>query len=255
MVVNEAFSRQYFPDEDPLGRKVKLEVFDRPYFAAAAPHDTYFEIIGIARDYKTRGYDNPSWQSFPQAFVPYSVSGFNWRAFMARTAVDPTLVLKNIGQEVRAIDPGVQISTSGTLEASLQEFYHGPQFQFATLAAFALIGLVLVVIGIFSVMAYTVSLQTHDIGVRMALGAQQIDILGLVLLNGFRLVATGIFIGLVASKALTRFLAGEISGVSATDPWTFITVGVVVISVGLAACFFPARRAATVDPLVALRYE
>jgi putative ABC transport system permease protein len=255
MVVNEAFSRQYFPNENPLGRKVKLEVFDRPYFAAAAPHDTYFEIIGIARDYKTRGYDNPSWQSFPQAFVPYSVSGFNWRAFMARTAVDPNLVLKNIGHEVRAIDPGVQISTSGTLEASLQEFYRGPQFQLATLAAFALIGLVLVVIGIFCVMAYTVSLQTHDIGVRMALGAQQMDILSLVLLNGFRLVATGIFIGLVASKALTRFLAGEISGVSATDPWTFTVVGFVVVSVGLAACFFPARRAATVDPLIALRYE
>ena len=255
MVVNEAFSRQYFPNEDPLGRKVKLDTFDLPYFALAAPRNTYFEIIGIVRDYKTRGYDSPSWQTFPQAFVPYSVAGFNWRAFMGRTAVDPNLVLKNIGQEVRAIDPGVQISTSGTLEASLQEFYRGPQFQLATLAAFALIGLVLVVIGIFSVMAYAVSLQTHDIGVRMALGAQQKDILGLVLLNGFRLVAAGILIGLLASHALTRFLASEISGVSATDPWTFITVAVVVISVGLAACLFPARRAATVDPLVALRYE
>jgi putative ABC transport system permease protein len=255
MVVNEAFSRQYFPNEDPLGRKVKLDTFDLPYFALAAPRNTYFEIIGIVRDYKTRGYDNPSWQTFPQAFVPYSVAGFNWRAFMARTAVDPNSVLKNIGQEVRAIDPGVQISTSGTLEASLQEFYRGPQFQLATLAAFALIGLVLVVIGIFSVMAYAVSLQTHDIGVRMALGAQQKDILSLVLLNGFRLVATGILIGLLASHALTRFLADEISGISATDPWTFITVAVVVISVGLAACLFPARRAATVDPLVALRYE
>ena len=174
---------------------------------------------------------------------------------MGRTAVDPNLMLKNIGQEVRAIDPGVQISTSGTLEASLQEFYRGPQFQLATLAACAVIGLVLVGIGIFSVMAYAVSLQTHDIGVRMALGAQQKDILGLVLLNGFRLVATGILIGLLVSHALTRFLASEISGVSATDPWTFFTVAVVVISVGLAACLFPARRAATVDPLVALRYE
>jgi putative ABC transport system permease protein len=255
MVVNEAFSRQYFPNEDPLGHKVKLEVFDRPYLAPAAPHDTYFEIIGIARDYKTRGYDNPSWQSFPQAFVPYSVSGFNWRAFMARTSVDPNLVLKNIGHEVRAIDPGVQISTSGTLESSLQEFYRGPQFQLVTLAAFAVIGLVLVVIGIFSVMAYAVSLQTHDIGVRMALGAQQTDILRLVLVNGFRLVAVGILIGFLASHALTRFLASQISGVSTTDAWTFTAVGVIVVSVGLTACLFPARRAATVDPLVALRHE
>jgi putative ABC transport system permease protein len=255
MVVNEAFSRQYFPNEDPLGHRVKLDVFDKPYFAAAAPHDTYFEIIGIVRDFKTRGYDNPSWQSFPQAFVPYSVAGFNWRVFMARTSVDPGSLLKNMGQEVRALDPGVQISTSGTLEASLQEFYRGPQFQLATLAAFAGIGLVLVVIGIFGVMAYTVSLQTHEIGIRMAIGAQQRNILRLVLLSGLRLVAVGIFVGLLASCALTRFLASQISGISATDPATFAAVVAIVVSAGLSACLVPARRAAQTDPLVALRHE
>ncbi len=255
MVVNEAFSRQYFPNEDPLGHRVKLDVFDKPYFAAAAPHDTYFEIIGIVRDFKTRGYDNPSWQSFPQAFVPYSVAGFNWRVFMARTSVDPGSLLKNMGQEVRALDPGVQISTSGTLEASLQEFYRGPQFQLATLAAFAGIGLVLVVIGIFGVMAYTVSLQTHEIGIRMAIGAQQRNILRLVLLSGLRLVVVGIFVGLLASYALTRVLASEISGISATDPATFAAVVAIVVSAGLSACLVPARRAAQTDPLVALRHE
>jgi predicted permease len=255
IVVNEAFSRQYFPNEDPLSHKVKLAVFDKPYFAAAAPHDTYFEIIGIVRDFKTRGYDNPSWQSFPQAFVPYSVAGFNWRVFMARTSVDPSSLLMNMGQEVRALDPGVQISTSGTLEGSLQEFYRGPQFQLATLAAFASIGLVLVVIGIFSVMAYTVSLQTREIGIRMAVGAQQANILRLVLLNGFRLVAGGILVGLAFSYALTRLVASQISGVSATDPWTFAIVVALVVVAGLAACLLPACRAARVDPLVALRYE
>ena len=255
MVVNEAFSSQYFPNEDPLGHKVKLDVFDKPYFAAAAPHDTYFEIIGIARDFKTRGYDNPSWQSFPQAFVPYSVAGFNWRVFMARTSVDPGSLLKNMGQEVSALDPGVQISTSGTLEASLQAFYRGPQFQLATLAAFAGIGLVLAVIGIFSVMAYTVSLQTQEIGIRIAVGAQQVNILRLVLLNGFRLVAGGILVGLLLSYGVTRLLASQISGVSATDPWTFAAVVTLMVIVGLAACLLPARRAARVDPLVALRYE
>jgi putative ABC transport system permease protein len=255
MVVNEAFSRQYFSNENPLGHKVKLDIFDKPYFAAAAPHDTYFEIVGIVRDFKTRGYDNPSWQSFPQAFVPYSVAGFNWRVFMARTSVDPGSLLKNVGQEVRALDPGVQISTSGTLEASLREFYRGPQFQLVTLASFAGIGLILVVIGIFSVMAYTVSLQTHEIGIRMALGAQQANILGLVLLHGFRLVAAGILVGLLFSYALTRLLANQVSDVSATDPWTFAAVATLVVIVGLAACLLPARRAARVDPLVALRYE
>jgi putative ABC transport system permease protein len=255
MVVNEAFSRQYLPNEDPLGHKVKLDIFDRPYFVPAAPRDTYFEIVGIVRDFKTRGYDNPSWQSFPQAFVPYSVAGINWRVFMARTSVDPSPLLKNMGQEVRALDPGVQISTSGTLEGSLKDFYRGPQFELAVLAAFAFIGLALVIIGIFGVMAYTVSLQTHEIGVRRALGAQQTNILRLVLLNGFRLVAAGILVGLFASYALTRFLATQISGVSTTDPWTFTIVVALIAIVGLAACLFPARRAASVDPLVALRYE
>jgi putative ABC transport system permease protein len=253
MVVNEAFSRRYFPNEDPIGHKVKFQYLDSTFLDG--PRDTYFEIIGIVRDYKTRSYDNPSWQAFPQAFIPYSVAGFNWRAFMARTSVDPNAVLKNIGQEVRAIDPGVQISTSGTLEASLQEFYRGPQFQLVTFTAFGIIGLVLVMIGVFSVMAYGVSLQTHDIGVRIALGAQQKDIFRLVVRNGFRLVGAGILIGLLVSHALTRFLVSEISGVSATDRVTFAAVGIIVVSVGLAACLLPARRAATVDPLVALRYE
>jgi putative ABC transport system permease protein len=255
MVVNEAFSRQYFPNEDPLGHKVKLDIFDKPYFAAAAPHDTYFEIIGIVRDSKTRGYDNPSWQSFPQAFVPYSVAGFNWRVFMARTSVDPSSLLKNMGQEVHALDPGVQISTSGTLEGALQEFYRGPQFELVVLAAFASIGLALVVIGIFSVMDYTVSLRTQEFGVRIALGAQQENILKMVLVKGTRLLVVGILLGLSASYGLTRFLASQIWGVSTRDPWTFSAVAGLVVAVGLAACFLPARRATRVDPLVALRYE
>ena len=253
MVVDEAFSRQYFPNEDPLGHKVKLGTFDLPFLAA--PRDTYFEIIGIVRNFKTRGYDDPSWQSFPQAFVPYSVAGFNWRYFMAKTSIDPGPLLKGMGREVQAIDPGVQIATSGTLEGSLREFYRGPQFELVVLAAFAFIGLALVIIGIFSVMAYTVSLQTHEIGIRMALGAQQTNILRLVLLNGFRLVGTGIVIGVCAGFALTRLLASQISGVSTTDSWTFGVVALIVVSVGLAACWFPARRAAAVDPLIALRYE
>ena len=255
MVVNEAFSRQYFPNENPLGHKVKLEIFDKPYFAAAAPHDTYFEIIGIARDSKTRGYDNPSWQSFPQAFVPYSVAGFNWRVFVARTSVDPSSLLKNMGQEVRSIDPGVQISISGTLEGALQEFYRGPRFELVVLAAFASIGLALVVIGIFSVMAYTVSLRTQEFGIRMALGAQRGDVSRMVLKNGLILIAAGTIVGVVISLALTRFLASQIGEVSATDPWTFATVAGIVTGTGLAACFLPARRATRVDPLVALRYE
>jgi len=253
MVVNQAFARQYFPNEDAIGHKIKLEILDRPFLGT--PHDIYFEIVGIVADYKTRGYDNPSWQTYPEVFFPYSIQSFSWRTFMARTTVDPNSFLKMIGQEVKALDPSAQIAASGTLEASLHEFYRGPQFALVVLGALAVIGLLLVVIGIFSVMAYTVSLRTHEIGVRVALGAQQSNILRLVLINGFRLVAAGILIGLLASYVLTRFLASQISGVSATDPWTFAAVVTVVVSVGLGACLFPARSASSVDPLVALRYE
>ncbi len=159
----------------------------------------YFEIVGIVRDFKTRDFVNPSWQTVPQAFMPYSVAGYSWRSFMARSAVDPNLLLKTFGQELRDLDPSVEIAESGTLESSLHKFYRGPQFELVTVASFAGIGLALVLIGIFSVMAYTVALRTHEIGVRVALGAQQTNILRLVLLNGFRLVAIGVLIGLLAS--------------------------------------------------------
>jgi predicted permease len=253
IVINQAFAQQFFPNADPLGQKVKLEVLDRPFLDA--PHDTYFEIIGVVANYKNRDSENPSWQDFPEAFVPYSVVSYSWRTFMARTSVDAASVLKGMAKEVQSIDPSIAIGESGTLESSLREFYRGPQFELVTLTVFSAIGLVLVVIGIFSVMAYTVLLQTHEIGIRMALGAQQRNILRLVLLNGFRLVAVGIPLGLLASYALTRLLGSQISGVSTTDPWTFTAVAVLVVIVGLAACLLPARRAASVDPLIALRYE
>jgi putative ABC transport system permease protein len=251
MVVNQAFARQYFPGEDPLGHKVQLEILHRSFLDV--PHNIYFEIVGIVGDYKTRGPD--SWQSFPEVFIPYSVQGFSWRTFMVRTALDPNSFLKSVGKEVRAIDPSALVAKSGTLEGSLREFYRGPQFELVTLGAFAFVGLLLVVIGIFSVMAYTVSLRTHEIGIRIAVGAQQANILRLVLLNGFRLVAAGILVGLLFSYAFTHFLASQISGVSATDPWTFAAVVSLAVLAGLAACLLPARSAARVDPLVALRYE
>lgn len=253
VVVNEAFARQYFPHQDPLGRNVKFDLFDRPYLAA--PRDAYFEIIGVVRDFKTRQPDSTSWQLAPAAFMPYSVANYSWRSFMLRTAVDPESLLKNVIQEVEALDPGVRMYKPDTLEHALREFYRGPQFRFVTLTTFALMGLVLVLIGVFSVMAYTTSLRTHEIGIRTALGAQRSNILRLVLSEGFRLVALGTLLGLVASYIATRFLASLISGVSATDHWTFAAVAVLAIGSGLLACYIPAERAAKVDPINALKYE
>src|SRR5437667_12482951 len=154
------------------------------------------------------------------------------------------------------MDPDVAISDDGTIESFLGRWYYaGPQFTLIILTAFARIGLLLVLIGVFSVMAYTVSLQTHEIGIRIALGAQQSNVLQMVLRKGMRLIAAGILLGLVSSFALTRLLASQIWGVSATDPLTFSIVVVIVVAVGLVACLLPARRATHVDPLVALRYE
>jgi ABC-type antimicrobial peptide transport system permease subunit len=191
--------------------------------------------------------------SFPVS--PYSVQGYSWRTYLARTAVDPNSLWKSIEQEVRSLDPTLSIAATGTLEGALKEFYRGPRFELVTFAAFAAAGLLLIVIGIFSVMAYTVSLRTHEVGIRMALGAQQRNILQLIVLSGFRVIALGTVLGLSAGFALTRFLTSQISGISATDPWTFAGVALLVVSVGLAACLLPARRAASVDPVIALRYE
>jgi putative ABC transport system permease protein len=253
MVVNQAFVRQYFPGEGPLGRRVKMDVFDRTFLDG--PRDAYFEIIGIVGDYKTRNFDNPAWEYLPQAFVPYSVQGHSWRTYMARTVSDPTLLLKTVSQEMRAIEPSAWISTSGTLDGSLREFYRGPQFELVTLGSFASIGLLLVLIGISSVMVYTVSLRTHEIGIRMALGAQQTNILTMVISTGLSVIVGGVALGLLVSYAVTRLLASEISGVSVTDPWTFGAVAALVTAVGLAASYLPALRSTRIDPMVALRYE
>ena len=253
MVVNETFARQYFPGEDPIGHRVKLEVLDRTFLDA--PHDTYFEIIGVVRDFKIRDFDNPSWRFFPRAFVPYTVQGFSWRTYMVRAVMDPVPLMKVIEKEVQAIDPNIAMSTSGTLESSLKEFYRGPKFELVTLASFAGIGLLLALIGISSVMVYTVSLRTHEIGIRIALGAQPTSILGMILCTGLRLIVAGVAIGILLSHAATHLLASEVSPISVTDPWTFAGVTIAVMAAGLLACFLPACRAARVDPMAALRYE
>ena len=130
-----------------------------------------------------------------------------------------------------------------------------PEFGLVLLAVFAGIGLVLSAIGVFSVMSYSVSLQTHDIGIRMALGAQPRGVLDMIMLKGLRPIMAGVAVGLAASFALTRLMASQIYGVTATDPWTFAGVVIILTVVAMLACLLPARRATQVDPLIALRYE
>jgi putative ABC transport system permease protein len=250
IVINQALARNYFPNEDPIGRTVEFNFLDQ---LSSGPHDAYFEIVGIVQDVKNQGLqDSPE----PEAFAPFTIVGLGSRGILVRTTGDPLQTLPGLRQAVAGIDSSLPLTDTGSLEGYLQQYsYAQPQFGLITMGAFAGVGLLLVVIGVFSVMAYTVSLQTHEIGIRMALGAQRENILRMVLSRGLILIAVGVGIGLLASLGVMRFVASQFWGVSAADPWTFGAVVVVIVAVGLAACFFPARRATRVDPMVALRYE
>ena len=249
-VVNEAFVRAYFANEDALGQKIKFNVFDQ---LPETPHDAYFEIVGVVSNFKNRRLLDPP---APEAFVPHSITEFGERTILATTAVDPKSLLPSVQREIWAVDPSAAVTHSGSIQDFLAEFaYTMPQFGVIATSTFAGTGLALVLVGIFSVMAYTVALQTHQIGLRMALGAQRREVVAMVLGQGLRLISAGVLIGVLASLGLTRFLASQISGVSVTDPLTFCAVVILFFAVGLAACLLPARRAARFDPLIALRYE
>jgi putative ABC transport system permease protein len=250
-VINQTLARAYFGNENPIGQTITFSTFED--YAADWPHDAYFEIIGVIADAKNNGLrDAPK----PEVYFPYTITGTGSRGIMVRSAGKPELTLASLRREITAMDPDVAVSDTGSIETFLRRWYYaGPQFTLIILTTFAGIGFILVLIGIFSVMAYTVSLRTHEIGIRMALGAQQIDVLRMVLHKGLTLILTGTIAGLVASLAMTRLMASQIFGVSAMDPWTFSAVAALILAVGLTACLFPAQKATQVDPLVSLHYE
>jgi predicted permease len=250
VVVDESLARNFFGDVDPVGQTIKFKVLD---LIPDAPHNAYFEIIGVVSSIKNRGLRD---SGEPQAYLPPTVFGTPGGNVLVRTAGDPLSMVKVVHDAIRSVDRDVSLTDTSSLETYVQRFdYAGPEFGLVTLGAFAGIGLLLVTVGIFGVMAYTVSLRVHEIGIRMALGAQQQGILKMILARGIHLIAAGIIIGVFASFALTRFLASQLWGVSPTDAWTFCIVPVLSLVVGLTACYLPARRAMSVDPMVALRYE
>jgi predicted permease len=253
-VINETMALRFFGGEDPTGREFTAKAIASE---SQPPQDAGFQVIGVLRDMKDFG---PQVPVLPMAFVPHTVTtgllGGGGVLFI-KTKVAPASLMHAVKEEVWAFDRNVILSPeSGPyVDTFYWLTYSAHEFGLMTFAPLAGIALLLVVIGIFSVMAYTVSLQTHEIGVRMALGAQQSNILKMIVSRGVRLIGIGTLVGLVASFWLTRFLASQIWGVSATDPWTFAFVVALVALVGVAACVLPASRAAAVDPLVALRHE
>jgi putative ABC transport system permease protein len=249
-VVNQTFAHTYLGSDNPIGQRLhlaKLETFPD------ALHDPWFEIIGVVADVKNRGLQDPI---EPEVWVPYTVTGSAARGVLVRTAKEPLSMMNAVRQEIWATDRSVALTLTGTLEGYISSFsYAGPRFGFLLMTIFGSIGLILVTIGVYSVLAYTTARRTHEIGIRMALGAEGGDVLRLVITTGVRLVALGVVIGLVASLSLSRVIATQLWGVSATDPTTLGVVTLVLLITGVVACWVPARRATRVDPLVALRYE
>ena len=251
-VINEAMVTKFFGNEDPLGAQVRLKSLET-LPPEGRVENAVFEIIGVVADAKNQGVQEPV---SPELFVPYGITGAFERGILARTSVEPLTLLRAVRGEIWAVDRNVALTLTGTLNDYLKQFtYAGPRFSLVLLGVFAGVGLILVIIGVFSVISYTVARQTHEIGIRSALGASHTQVLRMVLGMGLRLIGVGIVLGMLASFGLNRLIANQLWGVTSYDPPTFSVVIAVVTLCGLAASYFPARRATMVDPAIALRYE
>ncbi|HEY7305920.1 MAG TPA: ABC transporter permease [Bryobacteraceae bacterium] len=249
-VVNQTLVQKFFGKDDPLGRQITLKDL------GAIPEpvkDPSFTVVGVISDAKNQGIQEPV---LPEVFIPYTVTGFYERGILIRTAVEPLALENSVRREIWAVDRGVALTLTGTLKGYLKSFsYSGPEFTLTILSIFAVIGLILVAIGAYSVLAYTVSQQTHEIGIRIALGAATQSVFLMVLRTGAVLVSIGLVVGSVASLFLNRLIADQLWGVQAHDPLTMVTVILIIAIIGTIACLIPARRATRVDPVVSLHYE
>lgn len=251
-VVNQTLVDKFFGPGDPIGQRITLAMLAQLPGGNAVP-DPVFEIIGVIADAKNAGIQDPP---MPEVFIPYTITGAFERGVLVRTAGEPGALLNSVRREIWAVDRNVALTGTGTLKQFLTRFsYAEPRFALVLLGVFAGVGLILVAVGVYSVIAYTVSRQTQEIGIRMALGARRMDVLGMIIQMGLRLVAVGVVIGLAASFAATRVMRHQLWGISPHDPLTLVAVVCVMTLAGFAACYFPARRATRVDPIVALRYE
>jgi putative ABC transport system permease protein len=250
VVINETFQRSYFRNENPIGRRVRLnELKDFP----DPLNDPWFEVIGVVADARNRGLEEPI---DPETWIPYTVTGSAMRGILVRTTNEPKPMLKSVAKEIWAIDPSVAMAEPETLDYFLNLFtFAQPRFGLSLVAMFASIGLVLVTIGVYSVVAYTTSRRTHEIGIRLALGAAGSDVLKMVFRKGLQLLLAGIAMGLAMSFVLSRVIVSQLWGVSPFDPLTIGCVVALLLLVGLIACWIPARRATRVNPVMALHYE
>ncbi|MGA9769122.1 MAG: ABC transporter permease [Blastocatellia bacterium] len=242
VIINESMAKQIFPDEDPLGKRI--HVTNGPV--------TYREIVGIVGDVKQYGLD----QKTPvQTYEPFLQEPFSFMSLVVRTAGEPTSLSAAIRSEVLSIDSEQPVSSIKTLDQILSTSVAQQRFAMLLFGVFGAVAMVLAAVGIYGVMSYSVTERTHEIGIRMALGAGQREVLRLIVGHGMILTLIGIGVGLGAAFALTRLMSSFLFGVSVTDIMTFAVISASLTVVALTACVVPARRAMKVDPMIALRYE
>ena len=242
-VINETMRRRYFAAEDPVGKRLTVNYLNTPLT---------FEIIGVARDIKQESLAAP-----PNAQIYVSYLQVPWfsTSLVIRTAAAPADLLTSVQQAIHAFDPTQSGSAAKTMDELLADSVAQPRFYSLLLGVFAALALTLAAIGIYGVIAYSVTERTHEIGIRMALGAQSKDVLRLVVRQGMTLALVGVCVGVIGALAATRLLKTLLFDVSATDPLTFAAIVLLLAAVAFIACYIPARRATKIDPLVALRYE
>ena len=253
-LINEAAVKLFPPGEQPIGARMRLGVLQNPAPRTLVDSSRGSEvtIVGIIANTRNAGLKN---DPNPILVLPYTLIAPLYRMLAVRTAGDPNLQLNPIRTVVRAIDPDQPLGRPITVSEALGEEVIQPRFTMALFTTFALIGLALAAAGIYSVLSFHVLRRTHELGVRLALGAPRRHVLGLMLMMGSRLVVVGLAIGVAVSIASTRLLRSQLFGVQPADPISYVAVAGLLTCVAFVACYIPARRAAGVDPLVALRQE
>ncbi len=243
-IIDETMARQFFPNEDPIGRRVNMGDERQP---------SWWQIIAVVGDVK---YTGLAGETQPTLYQPL-IQATSWNAFLSvrAEAADPLGLAASVRNEIKSLDRELPVSRVGTMEQRFATAVAQPRFGATLVALFAALALILASVGIYGVISYSVTQRTHEMGIRIALGARSRDVLRLVVKRGMTLTVIGVAIGLIASFALTRLMKTLLFGVSGTDPLTFIAVSVLLTLVALLAALVPARRATKVDPLVALRHE
>jgi len=249
-VVNQAMVSQFFPNEDPIGKEVITDSLLSGRQEVGPP--VHWQIVGVVGNVKINGLIE---EASPEIYVPHRQSPWPNVHLVVRTTIDPMTANHSVRRAIRELDQDLPITESETMEQVASSPMYVPRFRTILLGLFAALALTLAAIGLYGVISYSVAERTHEMGLRMALGAERKDVLKLVMRQGMMLVLAAVVIGLLGALALTRVLSGLLNGISPTDPLTLVSVSTVLIATALFACYIPAHRATRVDPIIALRCE